>query len=77
MLNFGPVLIVLCARILSGLLLLFLLLSLTACASVGTAVPWTPCVHPEIDPTTQGGLSQAVLAYQEEVDRCNALNGAE
>lgn len=58
------------------LLLLGLLpLSLTSCASVGTASLWTPCKHPPIDPTTDQGVAQGLLAYQREIDTCNALNG--
>ncbi len=62
-------------RMLAGLLLLPLSLSLTSCASVGTALPWSPCEHPLIDPRTDQGVAQGLLAYQREIDRCNAMNG--
>ena len=61
---------------LCGLLSLSLLLSLTACASAPQpAVSPVRCVHPEIDPYTNSGLTLAVQAYGEALDLCNALNG--
>jgi hypothetical protein len=62
-------------RMLGASLLVLTLLSTTSCASVGTAVAWTPCVHPEIDPSTDQGVQRGLLAYQEEIDTCNAMNG--
>jgi hypothetical protein len=66
---------VLYKRTLSGLGSLYLVLLLTACAGRGT-VPGNgvSCPHPEINPTTNDGLSAAVAAYQEALERCNALN---
>ncbi len=62
-------------RTLRGALTLCLSLSLTACASVGTAPsPWIECQHPLIDPTSNEGLSDAVEAYASALDLCNALN---
>ena len=63
-------------RPLCGLLSLSLLLLLTACASAPPpAVSPVKCVHPEIDPYTNSGLTLAVQAYGEALDLCNALNG--
>ena len=67
----------LCGQIGAGLMCLCLLLSLTACAPVQTAPEFSPCQHPLIDPTSNGGLSLAVSAYIQEVDSCNARNGYE
>lgn len=60
-------------RIATGLILVCLLLSLTACAAAPVSA--VRCDHPLIDPTTHGGLTRAVNAYAEAVDLCNALNG--
>jgi len=62
-------------RILNGVLLLCLVLSVTACASRGIApVQGVLCQHPKIDVSTNGGLSAAVQSYQEALAGCNALN---
>lgn len=62
-------------RILNGLTLMFLVLFMTACAAKGTAPSeGAVCLHPSIDPSTNGGISAAVQKYQEALDRCNALN---
>ena len=57
------------------LMLALLMPSITSCASVEGASSWTPCQHPPIDPSTQHGVYRSLLAYQKEVDRCNAVNG--
>lgn len=64
-------------RMMSGLALLFLPLLLTACAGSLPCAPQQPvrCQEPMIDPTLQGGLAEAVQAYQEALRNCNALNG--
>lgn len=63
-------------RILIGLGLLSLYLSLTACATHPvSAVSPVRCEHPEIDPSTQMGLPLAVQAYAEALNLCNTLNG--
>jgi hypothetical protein len=77
MLNFVYLLMLLFVRIGIGLTFVFLMLSVTACAPVQTAPDFSPCQHPLIDPSTQGGLSQGLLAYVQEVDACNARNGYE
>lgn len=66
-------------RMLNGLLVVCLSLSLTACASVACAPVVAPqaCPKPSIDPTTQGGLSEAVSDLQEALYACDALNGVE
>ena len=64
-----------CGSIASGLIVLFLIASLTACAPVQTVPEFSPCRHPLIDPTSNGGLSRAVSSYVQEVDSCNARNG--
>lgn len=63
-------------RMLTGLGLTFLLLSLTACATppVRAVLP-VQCEHPLIDPYTHSGLSRAVQAYTEALNLCNTLNG--
>ena len=55
--------------------LLCLLLSVTACAAPSVVNPPVPCVHPEVDAATQGGLSQGLLDYHAALELCNALNG--
>lgn len=63
-------------RILTGLGVTLLHLSLTACATPPAyAAKPVQCEHPEIDPTTQGGLPLAVQAYAEALNLCNTLNG--
>ena len=63
-------------RILTGLGLLSLLLSLTACATpLGSAASAVRCEHPEIDPSTHAGLTHAAQAYAEALNLCNTLNG--
>jgi hypothetical protein len=64
-------------RMTHGLGLLSLLLLLTACAGNPPCAPQLPvaCQEPLIDPTTQGGLAEAVQAYQEALRTCNATNG--
>lgn len=65
-----------CLRILIGLGLVSLYLSLTACATPRERVVLpVRCEHPLIDPTTQGGLPLAVQAYMEALNLCNTLNG--
>lgn len=59
-----------------GLVALSLMLSLMGCATPQvSAVQPVQCVHPDIDPTLQGGLSLAVQAYAEALNLCNTLNG--
>ena len=64
-------------RTLSGGMLLCLLLCVTACANAPPAPLCAPqrCVLPVIDPTLQGGLAEAVLAYHAALEQCNASNG--
>lgn len=66
-------------RMKGGLLLALLPLWLTACANAPPCAPQPPlrCQEPLIDPTLQGGLAEAVQAYQEAIRQCNALNGLE
>lgn len=62
-----------------GPVLLCLTLLCTGCATQRIVVPCKPtiqCPHPEIDPSTNAGLAEAVLQYQEALDQCNALNAA-
>lgn len=61
-------------RLLTALLLV---LCMTSCAAVPSALSWTPCQHPLIDPSTDHGVYKALLSYQQEIDTCNALNGAD
>lgn len=60
-------------RIVAGLILVPLLLSLTACAT--TPASAVRCEHPEVDPYTNAGLVRSVVAYGEALDLCNSLNG--
>ena len=77
MLNFVYLLMLLLMRIGIGLTFVFLMLSVTACAPAPDASLFSPCQHPLIDPSTQGGTSKALLSYIEELDSCNARNGYE
>lgn len=63
--------------ILIGLLLLFLLLCVTGCASTSSAPPIepVPCVHPKISVGTNAGLADGIRLYHDALDLCNALNG--
>lgn len=56
-------------------MLLFLCLSLTGCA--GTCVVNEPvrCEHPLVAVQTNGDMAEALLAYYNAVNECNALNG--
>lgn len=60
-------------RIATGLILVSLLLSLTACAAAPVSA--VRCAHPLIDPYTHAGLTRAVNEYAEALDLCNSLNG--
>ena len=64
-------------RILIGLGLTSLLLSLTACVTPpGYAVSPVRCEHPQdIEPYTHEGLALATQAYAEALNLCNTLNG--
>ena len=64
-------------RIVSGLMLVCLIASVTACANhpPDALQRPQPCEEPVIDPTLQGGLAEALQAYQEALRQCNAVNG--
>lgn len=67
-----------CGRILTGAASLFLLLSLTGCASSPPApvvILPVKCEHPVIAPYSSAGLVEAVTLYHRAIDVCNALNG--
>jgi hypothetical protein len=61
-------------RLLTALLLV---LCMTSCAAVPTALSPVQCQHPLIDPSTDHGVYRALLSYEQEIDNCNALNGFE
>lgn len=62
-------------RTLIGGMLLYLTLSLTACAPVSVAPRFIQCQHPTVDVSTHGGLAKGLLDYADAVDTCNTLNG--
>lgn len=61
-------------RLLTAVLLT---LCITSCAAVQTAQSPVQCQHPLIDPSSDHGVYRALLAYEQEIDQCNALNGFE
>lgn len=61
-------------RTLTGLMLLFLAVSVTGCAVMQPAET-VQCLHPEIDLSTNAGMAQAIQRYQSALDLCNLLNG--
>lgn len=70
------------ARLLYGLLTLFLLLSLTACASNPVTAPvppaglLQPCPNPPFAGRTNGDLARYALALRGYLDDCNADKAA-
>lgn len=66
-------------RLLNFGILVFLLASLTACASASIAPsdPPVPCPHPIVAVGSVGGLVQGLMDYADALDYCNALRGIE
>ena len=62
-------------RYLSGAMLLFLTLSLSACATFYDAGNPDPCPHPTVDASTHAGLVQGLQDYYYALERCNAAQG--
>ena len=66
-------------RTLRGATMLYLLMFVTGCASTSPAPLCAPekCSTPVVDVSTNGGLVEALRAYQAAIEQCNAKNGFE
>lgn len=64
-------------KYLRGVMLMCLSLSVTACAAPSVVLSPTPCLHPEVDASSQGGLAKGLLDYHAAVELCNSLNGVQ